>query len=448
MAATWAQDAFFYHIYPLGLCGAPRRNDFQSAPLARLERLYPWLDHIQGLGATALYLGPLFESGSHGYDTADYYQIDRRLGERATLAAFAREVHRRGLRLVLDGVFNHTGRSFWAFRDVQERLSASPYSDWFAGLDFSQRSPYGDPFSYQTWAGHFSLPKLNLGNPAVCAHLFEAVRWWVEEFEIDGLRLDAADQLREDFLANLARHCQALRSDFWLLGEMVQGDYRRLAGAGRLDAVTNYEGYKALHSSHNERNYFELAYALQRQFGPGGVYAGLGLYNFADNHDVERIASVLQDPVFLYPLTCLLMSMPGIPSVYYGSEWGVAGKRSPHSDEALRPQLDLAAGGPHPKLAGDITRLAGLRRELPALRRGGYRQVHVAAQQLVFLREHPAGNVLVAVNAAPRPVELELGVPLADGWLRDRLNPDGSVEIRAGRMRLNLPPGWARIMTM
>lgn len=239
MPPTWAKDAFFYHIYPLGLCGAPRRNDFQSAPVARLESLYPWLDHIQSLGANALYLGPLFESSGHGYDTADYFQVDRRLGERATLAAFAREVHRRGLHLVLDGVFNHVGRDFWAFRDLQANQVASPYAGWFEGLDFSRHSPYGDPFSYQGWSGHYELVKLNLAQPGVRAHLFEAVRVWVEEFEIDGLRLDAADLLSEDFLPALALHCHGLRDDFWLMGEIVHGDYRRLDGPGRLDSTTN-----------------------------------------------------------------------------------------------------------------------------------------------------------------------------------------------------------------
>ena len=447
MPPTWAQDAFFYHIYPLGLCGAPRSNDFQSAPVPRLDALYPWLDHIQGLGANALYLGPLFESGTHGYDTADYYHVDRRLGERATLAAFSREVHRRGMRLVLDGVFNHVGRAFWAFRDLQANKSASPYTGWFEGLDFSRRSPLGDPFTYQTWGGHYSLVKLNLANPEVRQHLFEALRMWVEEFEIDGLRLDAADELSEDFLPELARRSQSLSSDFWLMGEIVHGDYRRLAGPGRLDSVTNYELYKALYSSHNERNYFELAHALNRQFGPQGIYRGLDLYTFADNHDVDRAASILTDPSQLYPLTCLLLSMPGIPSIYYGSEWGVAGKRGPTSDEALRPRLELAARGPHPNLAWDIARLAALRRELPALRAGGYRPLHVAAQQLAFLREHPAGSVLVAVNAAPAPLRLELDAPLPDGPLYDRLNPGAVCEVRGGRVGIDLPPRWARILT-
>ena len=431
--------------------GAPRRNDFGAAPVARLEKLYPWLDHIQSLGATAIYLGPLFKSTAHGYDTADYFQVDRRLGDRAVLADFAREVHRRGLRLVLDGVFNHVGRDFWAFRDVQQHRQDSAFCGWFQGLDFNRPSPAGDPFWYEGWSGHYDLVKLNLDHPEVREHLFEAVRMWVEEFEIDGLRLDAADQLSDEFQRALAAHCRGLRSDFWLMGEMVHGDYRQLANPEMLDATTNYELYKSLYSSHVDRNYFELAYALNRQFGPEGIYRGLNLYNFADNHDVNRIASSLKNQAHLYPLYCLLFTMPGIPSIYYGSEWGLGGRRSVYSDAALRPALELsqAATAPQPGLARDIARLAALRRQNPALVHGDYAQLHVSAEQFAFTRHHPAGAMVVAVNAAPSPVVLDLELPFSAHCLEDLLNPGDVFPVVNGRVRLEpLNAGWARVLAV
>ncbi|TLN12920.1 alpha-amylase, partial [bacterium] len=401
MNHPWAEEANFYHIYPLGLCGAPRRNDFSSAPVQRLEQLYPWLDQLQSLGANALYLGPLFESSAHGYDTADYYKVDRRLGTNETLAALARELHRRGLRLVLDGVFNHVGRDFWAFRDVQANGQASPYAGWFSGLDFSRRSPYGDAFAYQGWSGNYDLARLNGDHPDVRQHLLGAVTQWVEQFGIDGLRLDAADQLSDGFLEALGAHCRGLRSDFWLMGEVVFGDYHRLLAPGRCDSATNYECYKGLYSSLNDKNYFEIAYALKRQFGAQGIYRGATLYNFADNHDVDRVASRLQDPAQLYPLYALLFSMPGAPSIYYGSEFGLAGTRTDHSDAALRPALDLATAArdaAQPDLPAAIRRLAAVRAASPALRRGDYTELHVSAQQLAFLRSLPDEQVLVALN--------------------------------------------------
>ena len=447
MSVPWFQDAFFYHIYPLGLCGAPARNDFHSAPVARLDALYPWLDEIQRLGADALYLGPLFESSSHGYNTVDYYHVDRRLGSDETLAAFSRELHARGMRLVLDGVFNHVGRDFWAFYDLRCNLERSAYRGWFAGLDFSRPNAHGDPFSYEGWSGHTSLVKLNLDNPGVREHLFGAVQSWVERFGIDGLRLDAADVIDTGFLADLAGFCRGLRSDFWLMGEMVHGDYRRLTGAGGLDSVTNYEGYKGLWSSLNDRNYFEAAYALNRQFGPAGIYAGLGLYNFADNHDVDRAASSLRDPAHLPLLYALLFSMPGVPSVYYGSEWGLAGRRTPQDDRMLRPALEPgAAGKPQPWLAEVIARLARARRETPALRRGGYRELHVAAEQFAFLRPCPQGDALVALNASAQPARLELAGPLTAGRWVDCLDESYACEVSGGQARIDLPPRWARIL--
>jgi len=444
MPPQWIYDATFYHIYPLGLCDAPRRNDFHAAPVPRIEALTRWADHIQALNLNALYLGPVFESTAHGYDTADYYHADRRLGSDDTLKAVLRGIRSRGLRVVLDGVFNHVGRDFWAFRDVQQRGASSPYADWFYHLDFSKRSPYGDAFSYEGWSGHYDLVKLNLANPAVREHLFGAVTQWLNDYDIDGLRLDAADSLDFDFLRALSAHCRTLRSDFWLMGEVVHGDYRRWANPQMLDATTNYECYKGLYSSLVDRNYFEIAYSLNRLFGPEGLYRGLMLYSFADNHDVNRVASMLKNPAHLYPLYILLATMPGVPSIYYGSEWGITGARTPTSDAALRPALALdsaADRAPQPDLAKTIAHVMRLRRDLPALRCGDYRQIHIAHEQFAFARQTPDQTVIVALNAADHPAT----VPLPAGHtFRDVLNGGAIVQGRT----LTLHPYWGAILVL
>jgi len=447
----WAWNAFFYHIYPLGLCGAPKRNDFQSPAANRLEQLYSWLDHIQALGTNTIYLGPLFESSAHGYDTVDYYHVDRRLGSNETLARLSAEIHRRGMRLILDAVFNHVGRDFWAFYDLRRNGERSAHQDWFHNLRFGERSPYGDPFQYESWDGHYSLVKLNLKNPAVRVHLFGAVREWVEQFGIDGLRLDAADCIDLDFLAELAAFGRGLRSDFWLMGEVVHGDYRRWANPQTLDSVTNYESYKGLYSSHNDRNYFEIAHTLRRQFSEDGMYTDLPLYNFADNHDVNRIASMLTEQEHLYPLYALLFTMPGIPSVYYGSEWGIKGARTPQDDSALRPALTPGQfeGMPSARNLEDwIRRLARIRQAVPALRYGSYYQLHVSSEQLVFLREYQGRQALIAVNASASPAKLSINLRSAvDGAMADLLEPGNRYSIRAGRIVLeNVPPRGVRIL--
>ena len=272
---NWFKQALFYHIYPLGFCGAPAANDFHSQPVSRLEKVGDWLDHIQGMGLNAIYLGPLFESTSHGYDTADYFTVDRRLGTNEDLAKLSRDLHKRGMHLILDGVFNHVGRDFWAFKDVIVYGEASRYKDWFSNLRFGQSSPYNDPFSYESWNGHFNLVKLNLDNPEVKDHLFNAVAMWIRDFGIDGLRLDTADCLNMQFIRELSAFCRGIRPDFWMMGEVIHGDYRQWVNPKGLDSVTNYEAYKGLYSSHNDGNYFEIAYSLNRQFGGGGMYEDL-----------------------------------------------------------------------------------------------------------------------------------------------------------------------------
>ena len=269
----WAADAIFYHIYPLGFCGAPpatispaRRSTACRKFATGCHTCRTWASTPstwdRSLNPPPTAMTPPIITGS----TAAWAMPQ-------PWRACPADLHQRGMRLILDGVFNHVGRDFWAFRDVQHNRESSPYRDWFSGLRFDGRSPYGDPFTYEPWNGHYDLVRLNLAHPAVREHLFEAIRSWVRDFDIDGLRLDVADCLDFDFLRALHDFCSTLKPDFWLMGEVVHGDYRRWVNPQMLDSVTNYEAYKGLYSSLAEKNYFEIAYALNRQFGPGGLYA-------------------------------------------------------------------------------------------------------------------------------------------------------------------------------
>jgi glycosidase len=450
--SSWAWDSIFYHIYPLGLGGAPAYNDFSSTPQPRLEQVHPWLGHIRELGCNALYLGPVFEASTHGYDTADYFNVDRRLGTNATLQQLIEKSHHLGIRVLLDGVFNHVGRDFWAFKDLQKHGRNSAYKDWFAGLDFNRISSYGDAFGYEGWHGHYNLVKLNLHHPDVRAHLFAAVKQWIEEFGIDGLRLDAADVMDFGFLRDLAAYCRRLRPDFWLVGEVIHGDYNRWANPDILDSTTNYECYKGLYSSHNDVNYFEIAYSFNREFGEHGIYKGLPLYAFADNHDVNRVASTLRNPAHLYPLYALLLTMPGVPSIYYGSEWGLGGTKQPGDDSPLRPALTLADmnhHAPHPSLLKAIQRFARIRHERHALRYGNYQQVLVAHEQFAFSRHSDQDYVVVAVNAANAPARLNLPLQLPNGsQLVDLLEPMHTFPSQNGAVWVDVPSCWARILVL
>lgn len=396
----WFENAVVYQIYPLGLCGAPAEND--GVQEHRLLRLLDWVDHIKALGADTVLLNPLFESDRHGYDTRDYRRVDCRLGTNEDLRRVCDAFHKAGLRVVLDGVFNHVGRGFWAFQDVREKRWDSPYKDWFR-LNFDGDSNYGDGFWYEGWEGHYELVKLELQNPAVVEHQFEAIRGWVEEFDIDGLRLDVAYCLDPDYLARLRSFTASLKPDFWLLGETLHGDYNRWMNDQACHSVTNYECYKGLWSAFNSMNLFEIAHSMGRQFGdePWCLYRDKHLLNFLDNHDVTRIASVLQNPEHLKPAYGLLFAMPGVPSVYYGSEWGVLGDKS-QGDAALRPALERPQTN---DLTALIAKLAQVHRASAALCHGSYRTVLLTNRQFIFERSADGERVLVAINADGQPFQ-------------------------------------------
>ena len=440
----WARDAVFYHIYPLGFCGAPEYNDF-GASVPRLDKLHGWIGHLKDLGVTALYLGPVFQSTKHGYDTADYFRIDSRLGDNEGFAKLCGALHEAGIKVVLDGVFNHVGRDFWAFRDVRERGQGSPYCGWFHDLNFGGPSPMGDPFWYTAWQGHYELVKLNLRNPDVVRHLLDAVGMWMDTFHIDGLRLDAADCVDFDFFRALKGFVKARDPDFWLMGEIIHGDYARWANPELLDSVTNYECWKGLWSAHNTKNYFEIAHSLQRQSGPGGIYRGLALYNFAENHDVNRLTSTLAHRRHLENVYTILYTMPGIPSLYYGGEWAVEGTRSKTSDTVLRPCLELADMQARDQaLCGHLAALARIRAAFPALRHGDFENVVIKNEQLIYRRATPEQRVYVALNLAGEEVHLDM--PHSEPVLQDVLHGDEIFHNDGGRTWLPIPACGARIL--
>lgn len=395
----WFDEAVVYQIYPLGLCGAPAENDGVQAH--RILRLADWAGHIKRLGADTVLLNPVFDSDRHGYDTRDYFTVDPRLGANEDLAQVCQAFHGAGLRVIFDGVFNHVGRGFWAFRDVREKKWDSPYKDWFH-ISFDGNTEYNDGFWYEGWEGHNELVKLNLQNPAVVEHQFQAIRAWVEQFQIDGLRLDVAYCLPPEYLRQLRAFTQSLKPDFVLLGETLHGDYNRWMGPELCHSVTNYECYKGLWSSFNSMNLFEICHSLARQFGPEPwtLYKGAHLLSFLDNHDVTRIASQLTNPAHLPLAYALLFGMPGVPAVYYGSEWGMEGVKGGGSDAALRPEVEAPEWT---GLTDYIAKLANAHRKSSALCYGTFRNVVLTNRQCVFERAAEGQRVLVAVNADSQP---------------------------------------------
>ena len=391
----WAYESVFYQIYPLGFCGAPFEND--GVLEHRILKVMDWIPHMKKLGIDAIYFSPIFESDTHGYNTRDYKRLDTRLGTNEDFKRVCEKLHENGIKVVLDGVFNHVGRGFGPFQDVLKNREGSPYTSWFYRIDFGGNSHYNDGLWYEGWEGNFDLVKLNLRNEAVINYLLESVKFWVDEFNIDGLRLDVAYSLDEDFVRRLRGFTQGLKEDFVLIGEMLHGDYNRMMNDAMLHSVTNYECYKGLYSSFNSMNMFEIVHSLLRQFGPENwtLYKGRHLLSFVDNHDVTRVASILTDEKHLPLIYALQFGMPGIPCVYYGSEWGTKAEKS-QGDPALRPCFEEPVWN---ELGEWISKLAEAKKNSEALNYGTFRSVLLTNRQCIFERKSDNERVLVAINA-------------------------------------------------
>ena len=423
---SWYNEAVFYHIYPLGLTGAPKQNEYRE-PVHRLNTLLPWIDHIKEIGCTALYIGPLFESVGHGYETTDYRKLDSRLGDNEDLKNFVAACHEKGIKVIFDGVFNHTGRDFFAFKDIQEKRQNSPYVNWYCNVNFSGNTEYNDGFSYENWGGYNLLVKLNQRNPDVQNYICDVIRFWVSEFDVDGIRLDAADVLDFDFMKQLRRTAEEVKPDFWLMGEVIHGDYSRWVNGSTLHSVTNYALHKALYSGHNDHNYFEIAHTVKYLQNMGD----LDLYNFVDNHDVERIYTKLSNKAHFAPVHVLLYTLPGVPSIYYGSEFGIEGRKERTSDDSLRPALNLAdyadAVEKNPCTAL-IAALGKVRQNTPALNYGSYAELMLTNRQYAFARDLDGVRVIVTVNNDDNAASMDLAAGNAAEYVGTLTGEKVSVE--------------------
>ena len=441
--STWYERGVFYHMYPLGMTGAPKHNDATEVT-NRFKELDKWIPHIRSLGCSAIYIGPVFESASHGYDTRDYKLVDRRLGDNDSFRNFVAQCHQEGIKVVVDGVFNHTGREFFAFKDIQEKRRDSPYKDWYKGVNFDWQSPCGDSFGYEAWQGHFELPCLNLFNPDVRSYLFDVIRFWIDEFDIDGIRLDCANVLDFNFMKEMRSRTETMKEDFWLMGEVIHGDYSRWVNSEMLHSVTNYELHKSLYSGFNDHNFFEIAHNVRRLEA-----IGRQLYTFVDNHDEDRIATKLKLREHLFPIYICLFTLPGIPSIYYGGEWGIEGKRTNTSDEALRPAISIEQEGElHCELTDLIAQLGQIHSQQEPLHTGRYQELLLTNRQYAFARHGEDSVIITAVNNDDEPAELTIPVPLQAGEAVNLLEPADRLPISDGKVHIKLKGNWGAVLKL
>ena len=416
-----------YQIYPLGFCGAPKEND--GILSHRILKVIDWIPHFKKAGITSILFNPVFESDRHGYDTRDYTKIDCRLGTNEDFQKVCTELNNNGISIILDGVFNHVGRGFPYFQDVIKKKWDSPYKDWFH-INFDDTN-HDDGFWYEGWEGHQELVKLNMYNPDVRNYLIQCVDTWIEQFHISGLRLDVAYMVDRNFMRKLCDHVRASHPDFFFLGEMIGGDYNAIMNDHLLDSVTNYECRKGLYSSFNSKNLFEIGYSLNRQFGkePWCLYTGKHLLSFVDNHDVDRIASILEDKDDLPLIYALMEAMPGIPCIYYGSEWGCEGKKTNNSDDDLRPCFEKAEWN---ALTDTIQKLNTFHTSISTFTYGDYTQLYIQNKQIVFKRCDENGQLIFCMNIDNDPAAVYFDAGCESGidlFTNKEIEFNGSLEL-------------------
>lgn len=431
-APAWVRDAIAWQVYPLSFCGAPlSRDDLEAASYGaqdgehvvhRLGRLEGWLDHLVALGANVLLLNPIFDSVSHGYDTLDHHRIDPRLGDDADVDRLLAAAHERGVRVVLDGVFNHVSDRHPIARQA---VAEGPGSEAGAWIRWSGEHPYG-------FEGNADLVELDLGHPGVQGMIVEVMCHWLER-GVDGWRLDAMYAAGPEAWAPILARVRAAHPEAWILGEVIHGDYAGFAAASGADSLTQYELWKAIWSSLHDANLWELAHALGRheEFRAGGAAGGDGSeggrrmvpQTFLGNHDTSRIASQLPDGRDLTCAIALLALLPGVPTVYAGDEFGVIGVKEERAggDDAVRPVfpdspgelIDAAAAGGAPEglslLRADAApRILAAHQRFLGLRR---REAWLAGAS-VRVREESLTNTYAEVELTADPAGPDAGARL------------------------------------
>jgi cyclomaltodextrinase len=408
VVASWVSHAIWWQVYPLGFVGAfpaPSEAEPPGPGEHRLRRLVDWLDHAIELGASGVALGPIFASRTHGYDTTDHYRIDPRLGDDADFDHFVAEAHRRGLRILLDGVFNHVGLDFQRYREASHDDASAR---WFRGR----------PGRFHTFEGHSELITLNHGNPDVVDYVVDVMDHWLGR-GADGWRLDAAYAVPERFWATTLPRVRERHPEAWFVGELIHGDYAAAVSAAGFDSATQYELWKAIWSSLNDGNFFELDWALQRH---NEFLASFAPLTFISNHDVTRIASRLERPEHVAHALALLLTIGGVPSVYAGDEFGFRGFKEERygGDDAVRPEfgtppMQLDAAGSQAWALHQY--LIGLRRRHPWLHGATTRALRLENRHYVYEARSGQEALLVALNIDDEPLRLaasELGVRRAE----------------------------------
>jgi glycosidase len=452
----WVQDSVFYQIFPDRFANGdpgnypphtakwgswPTVHDFQGGDFRGIIQRF---DYLLDLGINAIYLNPIFMSpATHRYHTVDYYRIDPKLGELADFRALLDVAHRNNVRVLLDGVFNHCGRGFFAFSDVMENGPHSPYKDWFHIHRFPLDAyAHGDSQNYASWWNFKSLPKFNTGNPEVRKYLLGVARYWIE-YGTDGWRLDVPNEIDDDTFWEEFRHVvKSANRDAYLLGEIWDGD-PRWANETHFDGLMHYPLRDALLAcltgKETAGQFADKAEAFFEKYEPDSVQA---MYLPLGSHDTERIFTVLGGPDKVKLALLFQFAYPGAPAVYYGDEVGLEG----HGDPDSRRAFPWDPGDWKPELRPFVQTLIALRKARPSLRRGDFKRLAVDPTTGLYAFERGLGaeKTFVVLNLSETP--LTASIPLPQTWPHDEslrsLLDHQAFQVKGGVLDVTLPP-WS-----
>jgi cyclomaltodextrinase / maltogenic alpha-amylase / neopullulanase len=472
----WVRDAVFYQIFPdrfarslavskpsgLDAWGSPPTiHGYQGGDLVGVvERL----DHLQDLGVNAIYFTPIFQSASnHRYHTHDYEKVDPMLGGNSALRRLLDEAHLRGMKVVLDGVFNHASRGLFQFHDILENGPNSAYLDWFDVKSFPLYAYEPDrEIGYAAWWNLRALPKFNVATPAVREFLLRIGREWID-FGIDGWRLDVANEIDDDLFWREFRHrVKSGNPEAYIVGE-VWGDSSRWLQGEMWDAVMNYLFTRACIAFFIGDSVDEVELKRTCLHPPGAVGAEafqkaigrlLALYhpsvtsvmlNLLDSHDMARFVTLARGDLSALRLATLFQTTyPGAPSIYYGDEIGMAGGHDPFNRAAFPWETQAW----NTELLHDFQKYIALRRRRAALRRGSYQSMYARDGVHVHCRQLGDEVVVVALNtaSATRRIEVACGDSIAEGRVLEEEWTRESIKVEGGRIRdLVLAPRAGRV---
>jgi cyclomaltodextrinase len=457
----WVQDAIFYQIFPDRFANGDPENDppnlvkwgspptswgFQGGDLAGILEKF---DYLLDLGITAIYMNPIFQASSnHRYNTTDYYKIDPKLGTLNDFHKLIEHAHKHQVRIILDGVFNHCGRGFFAFNDVLENQEYSPYRNWYHIKRFPVDAfSWGGATDYLGWWGMKSLPKFNTGNPITRKYLLDVARYWIEQ-GADGWRLDVPNEINDDsFWAEFRQVVKSANPDAYLVGEIWSSD-KRWVGDDHFDGLMDYPVMEAV-SSLVATNTLDCAHFADKVEGLLSLYPrenAYAMYVLLDSHDTERILTKMGNNLDKLKLAYLFQfAYPGAPAIYYGDEIGLVGGKDPE----CRGAFLWEEGHWNTELRNYVKKLVQLRKTHPALRRGDYqRGPQENSRCYGFVRSTAVEKVLVMMNASG--AQLKQAVNIKDiGWengkvVRDLISSHKTYTIANGMLEITLP-AWGGI---